>query len=152
MTPTNAIADLDRKRAERQNIEIPTASPEVLRQLGISRRRWNQMTLVEQIEALQARVVRDADKGRSLAGMPPEPVGALGSDTPVVWFKKTWGGSDEYEYIAILTPKGWIVSGQAKSKPKTWTEVLQFALLRERTNFDPNFHVAAGWARIERPA
>lgn len=142
--------DLDRHRAMSAGVEIPTASAEVLKRIGVSRRRWNNMTLVEQIAALQARVERDEDKTGMLANMPPEPIALPEQDAPVVWFVKNWGGTERYEYVAINTPKGWLVSGQNKTAPKTWTEVLQFALLREEKDFDPFFHVANGWTHMER--
>lgn len=145
----NAV-DLDRHRAMSAGIEVPQASVEVLKRLGISRRKWNNMTLIEQIQALQERVARDEDKTEALKGMPPEPLALPEQDAPVVWFVKTWGGAERYEYTAIGTPKGWLISGQNKTAPKTWTEVLQFALLREDRHFDPFFCVATEWTIMQR--
>lgn len=143
--------DLDRERISRSGEEIPSASPEVLKRLGLSKYRWNRMTLAEQIQALQDRVERDEDKTKALQRMPAEPIVSPASDAPVVWFVKTWGNSAErYEYSAIGTPRGWLVSTDRKSGFKTWTELLMFALLREPAGFDPFFHIAKEWTRLER--
>jgi hypothetical protein len=145
-----AVIDLDRKLAEREGIEVPKASAEVLKRIGVSRQRWNRMTIAQQIEALLQRVERDENKTEALKGMPVEPISSPDQDAQVVWFVKNWGGEERYEYVAISTPKGWIISGQNKTSPKSWTEVLMFSLLREQDDFNPEFHVATGWTYMER--
>src|SRR4051812_37464147 len=95
---------------------IPEPSASVLRQGGVSRRAWNLLDAQDKIDLLVQRVARDKDKQVAIAAMPEEPEHLEGSDSPVVYFRKTFGGSksgESYEYSAIhVLDRGWIVTSQ----------------------------------------
>lgn len=134
---------------DRATIDNP--SPTVLRQLGFSRKRWAALTDTERLTAMVKRIERDQAKAAALRGMPQEPSHVPGEDAPVVYFVKTYGGTVRYEYAAIhVQGRGWIITSQQRLGHMPWTGLLQFAMLREETDFDPGFYVVSQWAPLEK--
>jgi hypothetical protein len=134
--------------ADMQAIDNPSA--DVLRQLGVSRKRWNGLTLEGRLRLVLSRVQRDKEKTEALKRLPQEPFHNPEEDAPVVYFRKTFGGEKSYEYAAIhVQDRGWIITSQQRLGHIPWTGVLQFAMLREATDFDPGFYVASGWDSLK---
>ena len=130
---------------------IDNPSPTVLRQLGFSKKRWASLTDAERLEAMVKRIERDQAKAAALRGMPQEPPHVPGQDAPVVHFTKTYGGESHYEFAAIhVRGRGWIITSQQRLGHISWTRLLQFAMLREEVDFDPQFYVVSGWTALEK--
>lgn len=125
---------------------IDNPSVEVLRQMGLSRKRWNGMDDEQRLVAVIKRVERDKEKAAALAHLPQEPFHNPEHDAPVVYFRKTFGGKESYEYVAVhIHGRGWLISSQRRLGHMSWTKLLQFAMLREETDYDPGFYIASGW-------
>lgn len=133
----------------RSLIDNPAA--DVLRQMGLSRKRWNGMSDEQRLTAVLKRVERDREKTVALSRLPQEPFHNLEEDAPVIYFRKTFGGEKSYEYAAIhVQGRGWIITSQQRLGHIPWTGVLQFAMLREQTDYDPGFYVANGWDALRK--
>jgi len=147
----HAIDTVDPTTPARDRARIDNPTAEVLRQMGLSRKRWNTMDDTQRLNAMLARIERDRAKREALRGMPQEPSHVPGEDAPVIYFVKTYGGTARYEYAAIhVTGRGWIITSQQRLGHISWTDLLQFAMLREDVDYDPGFYVVNGWAALPK--
>jgi hypothetical protein len=130
----------------------PVASARVLRSLGVSRKKWDTLTIEEKMARLQDRVVRDVSKTAAMKSAPSEPFHHPESDAPVIYFRKTFGNTDgPYEYAAThVAGRGWLITSQQRLGHMTWTTLLQFVMLRETDETQPAIWLATGWELLEK--
>lgn len=103
----------------------------------------------EEILRLRRRVERLQSKQDKFSEMPSEPVHEKDSDSPVVWFAKTWGEDKLHEYSTLhVQGKGWVVSHIGKKLYLTWNDLLIFALLKEPDDAIPIFWMATDWKAL----
>lgn len=95
--------------------------------------------LQAQIEALQKEQVR-------IAALPQEPT-LDGDDTPVIYFRKTFGGTRAYDITAVRCENGlWYCSGSRSPNGATWDQLVDYIGQAEPEL--PKIIVATEWTEI----